>query len=78
VVIRQSDSAVSEAGAAAVSSALVRRQCRGRREGGGGRGLLVAGTEPPDAVELWDWTFAPADRHASDAHSTGTKELTTH
>lgn len=41
----------------------------------GGCGILVAGTEPPDVVELWDWTLAPADRHASEAHSTGTKEL---
>ena len=24
----------------------------------GGRGVLVAGTEPPDVVELWDWTLA--------------------
>ena len=41
----------------------------------GGRGLLVAGTEPPDVVELWDWTLAPADQHLSDAHTTRTKEL---
>jgi transcriptional regulator with XRE-family HTH domain len=26
----------------------------------GGRGVLVAGTEPPDVTELWDWTLAPA------------------
>src|SRR5579859_4441496 len=25
---------------------------------GGGRGVLVAGTEPPDVAELWDWTLA--------------------
>src|SRR6202012_596781 len=31
----------------------------------GGRGVIVAGTEPPDVVELWDWTLAPADRHVS-------------
>lgn len=42
---------------------------------GGGRGLLVAGTQPPDVVELWDWTLAPGDRHGSEAHSAGTKEL---
>jgi transcriptional regulator with XRE-family HTH domain len=41
----------------------------------GGRGLLVAGTEPPDVVELWDWTLMPGDRHTSDAHSAGTREL---
>lgn len=41
----------------------------------GGRGILVAGTAPPDVVELWDWTLGPGDRHASEAHSHGTKEL---
>jgi len=41
----------------------------------GGRGLLVAGTAPPDVVELWDWALAPGDRHASEAHTPGTKEL---
>lgn len=41
----------------------------------GGRGVLVAGTEPPDVVELWDWTMNPGDRHASDAHARGTREL---
>ena len=30
----------------------------------GGRGVLVAGTEPPDVVELWDWTLGPGDAHA--------------
>lgn len=41
----------------------------------GGRGVLVAGTEPPDVVELWDWTLAPGDRHMSEAHAQGTREL---
>lgn len=41
----------------------------------GGRGVLVAGTEPPDVVELWDWTLAPGDQHASEAHTPGTREL---
>jgi len=41
----------------------------------GGRGVLVAGTEPPDVVELWDWTLAPGDQHTSEAHAPGTKEL---
>lgn len=41
----------------------------------GGRGVLVAGTETPDVVELWDWTLGPADHHVSEAHSQGTKEL---
>lgn len=41
----------------------------------GGRGVLVAGTEPPDVVELWDWTLAPGERHTSEAHAVGTREL---
>lgn len=41
----------------------------------GGRGVLVAGTEPPDVLELWDWTLAAGDHHASEAHTAGTKEL---
>jgi len=41
----------------------------------GGRGVLVAGTEPPDVVELWDWSLGPGDHHISEAHTPGTKEL---
>lgn len=41
----------------------------------GGRGALVAGTEPPDVVELWDWTLQPGEEHSSGAHSRGTREL---
>jgi quercetin dioxygenase-like cupin family protein len=41
----------------------------------GGRGVLVGGTEPPDVVELWDWTLGPGDHHNSEAHTAGTKEL---
>jgi transcriptional regulator with XRE-family HTH domain len=42
---------------------------------GGGRGVLVAGTAPPDVVELWDWSLAPTEVHTSEAHAPGTKEL---
>ena len=41
----------------------------------GGQALLVAGTQPPDVVELWDWTLQPGDVNASEAHSGGTREL---
>ncbi|WP_435745758.1 helix-turn-helix domain-containing protein [Nocardioides sp. SYSU DS0663] len=41
----------------------------------GGRGVLLAGTAPPDVLELWDWTLAPGDRHDSEAHVPGTKEI---
>ena len=43
--------------------------------GNGGRGVLVAGTEPPDVVELWTWTLGPGDEHTSEAHTGGTEEL---
>lgn len=45
------------------------------RSDAGGRGVLVAGTESPDVVELWDWVLGPGDEHRSDAHTTGTREL---
>lgn len=41
----------------------------------GGRGVLVAGTEPPDVVELWDWRLPARDRYASEPHAAGTREL---
>ena len=41
----------------------------------GGRAVLVAGTTPPDVVELWDWTLGPGDRYTSEAHAAGTREL---
>ena len=41
----------------------------------GGRALLVAGTNSPQVVELWDWTLEPGESHASEAHSAGTREL---
>jgi transcriptional regulator with XRE-family HTH domain len=41
----------------------------------GGQALLVAGTQPPDVVELWDWTLQPGEANTSEAHSAGTREL---
>src|SRR5215210_708087 len=41
----------------------------------GGQALLVAGTAPPDVVELWDWTMQPGEAHATEAHSAGTREM---
>ncbi len=41
----------------------------------GGRGVMLAGTQPPDVVELWDWTLGPGDRLTSEAHLPGTVEL---
>ena len=42
---------------------------------GGGAAVLVAGSEPPDVVELWDWTLAAGDNYPSEPHSAGTMEL---
>lgn len=41
----------------------------------GGRGIFVAGTHPPNVVELWEWTLEPGDSHESEAHTPGTMEL---
>ncbi len=41
----------------------------------GGRGVLVAGTQPPDVLELWDWSLGVGDAHTSEAHLAGTREL---
>jgi len=41
----------------------------------GGQGVLLASTETPNVVELWDWTLGPHEAYASEAHSTGTREL---
>jgi transcriptional regulator with XRE-family HTH domain len=41
----------------------------------GGRAVLVAGTRPPEVLELWDWTLVPGDTHTRTAHAAGTREL---
>lgn len=41
----------------------------------GGTGSLVAATAPPEIVELWHWEMRPGERHASEPHSAGTREL---
>jgi transcriptional regulator with XRE-family HTH domain len=41
----------------------------------GGRAALVAGTEPPDVTELWEWTLGPGESHVSEPHAAGTREL---
>src|SRR4051794_505691 len=33
------------------------------------------GTDPPDVVELWDWTLAPGDGFDGEAHPVGTVEV---
>src|SRR5690348_18488031 len=41
----------------------------------GGQAVLVAGTEPPDVTELWDWTLGAGESHASEPHAAGTPGL---
>lgn len=41
----------------------------------GGQAQLVASTQPPDVVELWDWTLGPGDDYSTEAHAAGTREL---
>ena len=55
-----------------VTRAAPPRCCGGER---GGQAVLVAGTDPPDVTELWDWTLGPGESHSSEAHAAGTREL---
>jgi transcriptional regulator with XRE-family HTH domain len=41
----------------------------------GGEAMLTAAITAPDVVELWDWTLAPGDAHASEPHVAGAREL---
>jgi transcriptional regulator with XRE-family HTH domain len=41
----------------------------------GGEAFLAAGLTSPDVVELWDWSLAPGDAHASEPHVAGAREL---
>jgi transcriptional regulator with XRE-family HTH domain len=41
----------------------------------GGIARLLGGLKGPDFVELWEWVLEPADRHGSDDHPAGTREL---
>jgi transcriptional regulator with XRE-family HTH domain len=41
----------------------------------GGTAVLVTSADTPDVLELWDWTLAPGEVFASEAHRPGTREL---
>lgn len=41
----------------------------------GSVGDLLVGSDERDHLELWHWTLAPGDRHESDAHARGTREM---
>lgn len=45
------------------------------RGNAGGRAKLVAGTAPPNVLELWDWTLEPGDSYDGGPHPAGTREL---
>ena len=36
---------------------------------------LLVGSDERDHTELWRWTLAPGERHASEAHIDGTREM---
>lgn len=41
----------------------------------GGTGSIIAATEPPWAVELWQWRLQPGEAFGGDAHGPASKEL---
>ncbi|GAA4706251.1 helix-turn-helix domain-containing protein [Phytohabitans rumicis] len=45
------------------------------RGGQGGFGRLLRGMNDPNFVELWEWSFAPGERHNSAEHAPGTREV---
>lgn len=43
----------------------------------GSSAVFRIGTDPPDLVELWDWTLQPGDGFDGQAHPVGTEEVLT-
>ncbi len=41
----------------------------------GSSAVFRIGTDPPDVVELWDWTLQPGDAFDGEAHPVGTAEV---
>jgi transcriptional regulator with XRE-family HTH domain len=41
----------------------------------GSTAVFRIGTDPPDVVELWDWTLQPGDSFDGEAHPMGTAEV---
>ena len=41
----------------------------------GSSAMFLIGTDPPDVVELWDWTLQPDDGFDGEAHPVGTAEI---
>lgn len=43
----------------------------------GSSAAFLIGSDPPDVVELWDWTLQPGDGFDGEAHTIGTREVLT-
>ena len=41
----------------------------------GSNAVFRIGTDPPDVIELWDWTLQPGDGFDGEAHPMGTQEV---
>ena len=57
---------------------VVRRNAEAARlwaSAAGSSAVFRIGTDPPDVVELWDWTLQPGDGFDGEAHPMGTQEV---
>jgi transcriptional regulator with XRE-family HTH domain len=57
---------------------VVRRNAEAARlwsSAAGSSAIFRIGTDPPDVVELWDWTLTPGDGFDGEAHPMGTQEV---
>jgi transcriptional regulator with XRE-family HTH domain len=57
---------------------VVRRAAEAARlwsSAAGSSAVFRIGTDPPDVVELWDWTLQPGDCFDGEAHPMGTQEV---
>jgi transcriptional regulator with XRE-family HTH domain len=57
---------------------VVRRAAEAARlwsSAAGSNAVFRIGTDPPDVVELWDWTLQPGDGFEGEAHPMGTQEV---
>jgi transcriptional regulator with XRE-family HTH domain len=58
--------------------AVIRRDAEAARlwnSAAGSSAVFRIGTDPPDVVELWDWTLQPGDGFEGEAHPMGTQEV---
>ena len=65
-------------GSDAAPRVVVRRAAEAARlwsSAGGSSAVFRIGTDPPDVIELWDWTLQPGDSFDGEAHPMGTREV---